>query len=185
MKIVARIGISSAVLAMVGAVFVGPASAFADTGTPSVVVVSQSIGNISTSPSPSSSTDPGTGGTTNSTPGGGGGGYSDITWTDQKGRKVYYRADVQSKVESLHGLTSKSVRLSTQNAQDVHLDSGTAWIYRLDLSRVEGGTITARAIIRTVVDFKAYSGGGTKGVVTSYCEGYNGLCPSWVNLAFS
>jgi hypothetical protein len=124
--------------------------------------------------------------TTNSIPGNGGGLPATITWKDRNNRTVYYRGDVQQKVTQKHGLSSKLVHLSTVDAQDIKNEQGTAWVYRLSLDRVRNGIRIDHTVVRTVVDFRKYNGGPqTKGVVTSYCEGHSGLCPSWANLAYS
>lgn len=77
----------------------------------------------------------------------------------------------------------------TQSATSIlSAGSGTNWSYYLKANQVTcyawGCKVTSTVNVRALVDYRKVSG-GTYGVVTAQCEGYEGACPSFVKNALN
>jgi hypothetical protein len=98
-------------------------------------------------------------------------------------KTLAYRENQQQKVQSQHNLDTNSVQVplaGPDNSRDNSDSSGQTGIALADANREENGsvqTITVRVVynVRILSDKRSY------GVVTAYCEGYQGACPDWVN----
>jgi hypothetical protein len=103
-------------------------------------------------------------------------------WQDYKDRLVVLRITAQSKIYFKHNLNYTAVRVATQEPDSGEPDAGSAWKYLTTFLKVdpETGEVEDSVVVKTIVDFRDVDG-DPQGVVTSYCDGIEGACPSWVN----
>jgi hypothetical protein len=121
------------------------------------------------------------------------------TLQNDRGGSVYYRRGYweggsrgfgRDKVHGKHGITNDSIVAEVVRApQDVYADDWrdppVRYVYRKEALLIGlFGRVDDRVRVRVVVDHHAWSEPGQFGVVTAYCEGYQGTCPGWVNRAF-
>lgn len=114
-------------------------------------------------------------------------------WTDFKGRYTPLRQSVVSKLQTKHNVTWKVARAVTKYPAPggARLVSGTKWNYETPVSEIKcSGWWVFRSckVVRTVqvigsVDFRTLADGSPYGVVTTYCDGYDGMCPDFVKNA--
>lgn len=111
-------------------------------------------------------------------------------WKDYGSREVVLRSQPYNKILTKHNLTYRTPRVVTQHAKSRAHDGGQAWRYRLAAKEIRcdfwcSNCRVGRTVwVRTVVDFRAYQG-DKYGVVTAYCEGYDGPCPDFVRNALN
>jgi hypothetical protein len=103
-------------------------------------------------------------------------------WQDYKDRLVVLRIEAQNKIYFKHNLSYTAVRVATQQPDSGQPDAGDAWEYLTTFLKVdpETGEVEDSVVVRTIADFRIVDG-DPQGVVTSYCDGIQGACPSWVN----
>jgi len=111
-------------------------------------------------------------------------------WNDYGNREVVLRSQPYAKILTKHNLTYRTPRVVTQRATSRSHDGGQAWRYRLAAKEIRcdfwgnNCKVIRTVWVRTVVDFRAYQG-DKYGVVTAYCEGYDGPCPDFVKNALN
>jgi hypothetical protein len=103
-------------------------------------------------------------------------------WQDHMDRLVVLRIAAQSKIYFTHNLNRTVVRVATQQPDSGEANAGSAWKYLTTFLKVdpENGEIEDSVVVKTIADFRDVDG-DPQGVVTSYCDGIDGACPSWVN----
>jgi len=114
-------------------------------------------------------------------------------WTDFKGRYTPLRQNVVTKLQSKHNVTWKVARAVTKYPAPggAKLVAGSKWNYETPVSEVTcSGWWVFRSckVVRTVqvigsVDFRSLADGSPYGVVTTFCDGYDGMCPDFVKNA--
>lgn len=112
------------------------------------------------------------------------------TWTERDGRTVYLWSDVNHKIVTVHNVTWQVARTTTKYPRIKKFEGGTSYRYETPVNHVACSgwfifrkcKVTESVDVRTVVNFRAHYG-KTKGVVTTYCIGYPGFCPTWVREA--
>ncbi|QIS45912.1 hypothetical protein [Clavibacter capsici] len=102
-------------------------------------------------------------------------------WQDYMDRLVVMRIAAQSKIYFKHNLNYTAVRVATQQPDTGRQEYGSTWEYITTFEKIEeNGEISDSQQVRTLVDFRNVDG-DPQGVVTSYCLGIDGACPSWIN----
>lgn len=112
------------------------------------------------------------------------------TWTERDGRTVYLWSDVNHKIVTVHNVTWQVARTTTKYPESKIFEGGTSYRYETPVNHVTCSgwlifrkcKVTESVDVRTVVNFREHYG-KTKGVVTTYCIGYSGFCPTWVREA--
>lgn len=89
-------------------------------------------------------------------------------------RKAYYK----------HDLTTSALKTITGKYWYYENDGGYRWVYRTTMTELtctytQGCWVTDRLTARAVWERSNWDG-SMFGLVTAYCEGYYGKCPSWV-----
>lgn len=107
--------------------------------------------------------------------------YEKTNWQDLNGKTVILRNGAWDKIRDKHNLSVKAVKVSTQYPDRQPHHSGTRYEYQATYQeRDDHGRIEHEQKVETVVDFRHFEWGDTKGVVTSYCPPIQGKCPSWI-----
>lgn len=111
-------------------------------------------------------------------------------WKEKDGWRVNLWSDANHKIETKHNLNWKAVRATTRYPRIKVNDGGRAYKYETPVHHVTCSgwwvfkkcRVSERLEMRVIVDYRNHYD-SSKGVVTAYCIGYQGACPSWVRNA--
>ncbi len=109
--------------------------------------------------------------------------YIANSWNDVNGKTVYLRNNAWYKIRDKHNLSIKAVRVSTQYPDSKNREAAGSpnYVYLATFQeRSSRGRLIHQQVVRTIVSFRDYEWGGTKGVISSYCPPIQGKCPSWI-----
>ena len=90
------------------------------------------------------------------------------------------------KIHFKHGIEHPEIVAAVLRSPQVDRQEGAnRWVYEKEALLMGLFTVEDRVTVRVVVEYGGWVGPGRLGVVTGYCVGYLGKCPSWVNTAFA